>query len=214
MFLTLDPTGFPLLKLPSLGLAVHLLPVTKVQFEYFLGEPALIRRFDTALYEEMCHFNPRTSWRRSSGVPESLFATGILPPEAEAYGTWMGKGFRLPKDTEWRAVDAEMALHVEDKAYEFLLTDRRIHPAARAIISQQPRKPGQWRQFGLFENGFLEWVCSRDGFRLQGRPRPALRRVIHNPQLHDAIRVQLERLSRDRAFGFRLVKTLPAGGGV
>ena len=36
----LDAATFPLLRCPAAGLAVGLLPVTRAQFDYFLGGPA------------------------------------------------------------------------------------------------------------------------------------------------------------------------------
>lgn len=214
MSLTLDPFDFPLIQPAGLGLAVHLFPVTKVQFEYFLGEARGRRQFDPSVYAEMKAINPRTSWRKPLGRPETLFATAILPVEIESYVRWLGDGYRLPTDLEWKAIDASLAQPVDPQTLEKLAADESIHPAARALLaaSHSRGESPQFRELGMFEKGLLEWVRVRDGYRLQGRVRPELYRIIHNPRVHDAIRVQQDPPPRHKAFGFRLVKDMAVGG--
>ena len=78
-----DRTGFPLIAVPSVGVEVQLLPVTKIQFECFLAEP---NDFGDAWYEEVLTFNPRISYRQfMADTRERLFITGILPEEALAF---------------------------------------------------------------------------------------------------------------------------------
>jgi hypothetical protein len=190
---------------------VQLLPVTKVQFEYMLGAG---QRDGQSAYEEMTAVNPRTSWRAApSGRSVSLFATGILPKEAEAFGRWLGE-FRLPTDAEWRDVDALLTGPIDEAALRETATLERTHPAARALLAgalQTSVRP-RWREFGMFENGFLEWVRVGDGYGLQGRLQPQLNqyRLIHNPQIHEAIRPRGDPIPRSPSYGFRLVRTLPA----
>ena len=50
MFYGYDRTGFPLIPMFETGIEVHLLPVTKIQFEYFLKATG---RSDDAGGEEM-----------------------------------------------------------------------------------------------------------------------------------------------------------------
>lgn len=211
---SLDPTDFPVLPLPRLGLAVQLLPVTKVQFEYMLGDG----RGDPVAYEEILQTNPRTSWRAAAGAPAGLFLTGVRPEEAEAFGRWLGGGFRLPTDVEWKAIDAMLADPANPANLRAAVASEMVHPAARAILSglsvttDAGTAAPRWRQVGLFEGGILEWVRTRTGFGLHGRPRPSLYNLIHNPQIHDAVRPREVPPPRHPAFGFRLVRPLPAGG--
>ena len=97
-----DRTGFPLITVPEAMVAMHLLPVTKVQFERFLAEP---NTYGDAWYEEVLTLNPRISYRQCTAENrERLFLTGIVPEEALAFARWMGDGFDLPTVAEWRAL--------------------------------------------------------------------------------------------------------------
>ena len=211
----LDPTDFPLVRIPKLGLVVQLLPVTKVQFEYFLGEAPSVRQFDPSVYAEMTAANPRGSWRNAIGRPESVFLTGVLPTEAEAFAHWLGEGFRLPRDDEWREIDRAMASPANTQLLDNVVANRHVHPGARALLASlgSTDHPPSWRQIGLFENGFLEWVRTQDGYRLLGRCRLHLYQLILNPQVHEAIRLQANPIPRHKAFGFRLVRPTGKGEG-
>ena len=203
----LDNTGFPAVPVPAAGLAVHLFPVTKVQFEYFLGDRT---NFDPAAFDELYGTSPRASWRT---IPEDrfeeLFLTGLLPEEAERFARWLDDGFRVPTEAEWRAVDAGIAAlpPTPDGLREQTANDA-LHPAARALLNWRLGR-GRWPAVGLFEGGLVEWVKVAGGHALHGRPRPDLLRVIHNPQIHEAIRFKPPR--RDRVCGVRLVRPLSVG---
>src|SRR5712692_8216258 len=100
MRLCCDRTGFPLLEWAETGLAMSLLPVTKVQFECFLAEP---NEFGDKWYEEVLAVSPRVPWRQfDTGNRERLFLTGIQPNEALAFARWLGEDFDLPTEAEWR----------------------------------------------------------------------------------------------------------------
>jgi len=97
-----DRTGFPYIELKDPALAVSLLPLTKLQFEYYLAD--LTPQGDN-WYEELLTLNPRVSPQRFTPEQrERLFLTGLLPAEAEAYAAWLGDGYRLPTVAEWRAI--------------------------------------------------------------------------------------------------------------
>src|SRR4051794_14923233 len=102
-----DRTGFPVLELPALRLAVHLLPVVKQQFERFLADPG---PFGDAWYEEILTVSPRIPLGGRAPEPyESLFLGGVQPAEIPPFAKWLGHGFDLPTADAWRAVDRTLA---------------------------------------------------------------------------------------------------------
>lgn len=207
MTYVLDKTDFPYLALPAAGLAVGLLPVCKAQFEFYLGDPTGPGR---PWYEAVLAVSPRASWRHpQSERVEELFLTGVLPEEAEQFACWIGPEFRLPGADDWRAADRELARTCDVEELCRVADDPRVHPAARAVLRQLTRgtRPKSWREPTLLENGLLEWVgLPAGGHGLYGRPRPALFKLLLNPQIHSPSRPRS--LTRHRAFGFRLVRTL------
>lgn len=202
----LDMTGFPVLHCRGLGLGVGLLPVTRVQFEYFLGDTT---GFPPDRYEEIERLNPRASWRSIPNVRlEGMFLTDVQPEEAERFGTWLGEGFRLPTEAEWREADAAFGAVGGDLDRLLPLTrDTRVHPTARAILGWRANQPGvrSLRTVGLLDGGLLEWVRrTGPGYGLHGRPLPSIPRLLHNPQVHPAVE-PLDK-SPNPGFGFRLVR--------
>lgn len=202
----MDPLTFPVIHCPPLGLGVSLLPVMRVQFEYFLGGPT---RFPPEAYEEIEQIAPRASWR-TAPASVGVFLGGIRPQEAEQFARWIGHGFRLPTSLEWRDLDRAFE-NAGDKLGPIrkIANDSRAHPAARAVLEQAlGGKAPNWRMVSGFESGLLEWVVDEDGIhRLLGRPSASLIRVVHNPQVHPAI--EPTSANRHRAFGVRLVCPWP-----
>lgn len=135
-----DRTGFPLVAIPGLGMEVHLLPVTKVQFERFLAEPDA---FGDTWYEEALALNPRVPSRQFTAKNrERLFLTGILPEEALAFAKWLGAGFDLPTVTEWREIHKAFAAELAPlrSLSEFL--SQRGASLARDLVRHIQREVG------------------------------------------------------------------------
>ena len=91
-----DRTGFPVLELPAVRLAVHLLPVAKPQFERFLSDPG---PYGDAWYEEILAVSPRIALTDPEPDPfESFFLSGIQPTEIAPFAKWLGvaSSFRPP----------------------------------------------------------------------------------------------------------------------
>src|SRR4051794_29027663 len=96
-----DRTGFPMLHLPELNGYLHWLPVTKIQFEYFIcDEPD--DHFGEQWYAEIRRQNPRVSPNdvRAENYWHA-FLTGITPQEARRFARWSGADYALPTLDEW-----------------------------------------------------------------------------------------------------------------
>src|SRR5581483_1252155 len=108
-----DRAGFPVVELPEIGLAVHLLPVAKCQFERFLWEPVVqsaeadqAALYGDAWYAELLDALPRVALGHAQpDTLESLFLGGIRPTEVVGFARWLGPGYDLPRVDDWRCVD-------------------------------------------------------------------------------------------------------------
>jgi len=184
---SIDPMGFPLVEFPTLGLQMHLLPITKVQFEHFLAES---RKFDDNWYETVLKLNPRVSYRNfTADKRERLFLTGILIDEAQEFANWLGEEFDLPTADEWRAcykLLRELKLPTTDNLLNNLNNcSKPAQIIIRRLLSQI--HPKTLLELSLMEEGVMEWVKGRDAkWKLLGKPRqsfqPALRKTLE--ELH------------------------------
>ncbi len=195
-----DRTGFPLLHVPAAGLYVHLLPVTKIQFERFLAEP---NEFDNRWYEEVLAANPRYCQSRAVDEKrERLFLTNVLPEEARQFADWLGDGFGLPTVSQWRAVYRALArIDYTDKLLDLVA----LAPAARAILVQLVKelKPTSLLSLSLMVEGVVEWVMDGTAWVGVGAPRASLHPVISDPTRDTHKPIDPSR--RLHFFGFRLV---------
>jgi hypothetical protein len=207
-----DRTGFPVLELPELGLVVHLLPVSKLQFECFLAEPvADAGLFADSWYESVLATSARVSLREATRANyEALFLGGILPAEVERFARWLGSGYDLPRAETWRQVDDWLGAQPLDGAeFEDLKQDERLCRPARQLLDwwQVTREPQTWAELGLLHGGLLEWVrIGPRQFGGLGRPRQEFQRILINPQRDEPVKpIHQQRL---RYFGFRLVRPM------
>lgn len=201
-----DRTGFPLIPLIRIGLEVHLLPVTKIQFERFMAEP---NDFGDSWYEELLVLNPRQSYRRfTEENREQLFLTGILPEEALTFARWLGKGFTLPTVEEWRAIYDELALEL-DPVY-----------GAVDLFSECPKGPAGFIlqrlmalceleslfDLSLMQEGLVEWVRQDRTWVGLGAPRAEFHPNLWN--LHLDVVKPIDLKCRVKYFGFRLIRKI------
>lgn len=203
-----DRTGFPVLELSKLRLAVHLWPVCKPQFERYLAEP---NGPGDTWYEQLLAVWPRASLLNlDSQTYESALIGGIQPAEAQAFAKWLGVGFNLPTTDTWRSVDRALAASpLTESDVASLRSDRNLHrTAGRMLELVLQLSPQNWGQLALLRGGMLEWVSSGPKtFGGLGVPRLQFYSMIMNPQRDRP--VQPLRNGRHKFFGFRLVRPLP-----
>ena len=194
-----DRTGFPCIKLKVPALAVNLLPLTKLQFEYYLAD--LTPQGDH-WYEELLTLNPRVSPQCFTPEQrEGLFLTGLLPAEAEAYAAWLEDGYRLPTVAEWRA----SYRCFQSTAFTPLVASPAPGVRAAALLRrlEEQARPQTLFDFSLMRGGVVEWVRDHNAWTGLGAPRPGFQPNLWNP-LSDT--VPPVRLNQHVAFfGARLV---------
>jgi hypothetical protein len=201
MLISFDKTNFPLVVIEEAGVEMHLLPVTKVQFEPYVGETGVVNR---SRYEAMLALNPAVSPDQFTAAErEKLFVTGILPPEAMKFAEWLGKGFDLPTVKEWRAVLAALR-RVPPPRYN-LVTDL-IEGPADIILEGLERQIHirSMLDFSLMRGGLVEWVWQGKDLVGLGAPRPEFHPNLWEPLLNEIKPIHLD--ERLPYFGFRLVR--------
>jgi hypothetical protein len=202
---TFDRTGFPLLRLPHLRLDVHLLPVTKLQFEQFL---ATEQGYGDRWYEQLLNLNPRVSYHDfPDPLREQLFLTGILPPEAERFALWLGDGFGLPTAEQWGRIFGHLERRKDAVKTTFQAIRREAASAPRHILQRLAEQIGDAspQQQGLWIGGVVEWVAGlRAGWAGLGAPRPQFYPNLFRPPA-DLVR-PISGAERQKQFGFRLIR--------
>ena len=201
MLLCHDKTGFPLLIVEDAGVEVHLLPVTKLQFEQFTTETNIISQ---SHYQEMVALNAITSPHHFAPEErERLFVTGILPEEALAFARWLGDGFDLPTTREWREVYA--ALRRVPTPRQNPLLDV-VDGVAKAILERfsEQLELRSLRDYTLMEGGLVEWVRQEKRLMGLGVPRPEFHANLWDPLVNEVKPIRLDQ--RIPYFGFRLVR--------
>jgi hypothetical protein len=201
-----DRTGFPMVRLPALALDVHLLPVTKVQFEQYLAEPDGV---GDGWYEAVLAAGPRAScFRFADEERERLFLTGILAHEARAFARWLGPDYDLPTVDQWRAIHQTlkgMPATVPPPCRDASRWQARKCGAILKALRRRLR-PEDMLQFSLMEGGLVEWVRVEKDYVGLGCPRPDFFPSLYNP-LVDTIR-PIHPDQRLPYFGFRAVRQL------
>jgi formylglycine-generating enzyme required for sulfatase activity len=194
-----DRTGFPYIKLKAPALAVSLLPLTKLQFEYYLAD--LTPQGDK-WYNEVLALNPRVSPQRFTPEQrERLFLTGLLAAEAEAYAAWLGDGYRLQTVAEWRTIYRCFQL----TAFTSFAASSTPNGKATALLRrlEEQARPQTLLDFSLMRGGLVEWVCDRNTWTGLGKPRPGFQPNLWDPLRETVPPVRLNQ--RVAFFGARLV---------
>ncbi|MBN1993204.1 MAG: SUMF1/EgtB/PvdO family nonheme iron enzyme [Anaerolineae bacterium] len=202
MLLSFDRTNFPLIAVEAISVEVHLLPVTKWQFEQFVPESGLVNQ---SRYQEMLALNPAVSLEQFTlAERERLFVTGILPQEALDFAGWLGAGFDLPTVTEWRAIYA--ALRRTALPMQSELSSDLVGGPAGAILDKFTAKlqARSMLDFSLMQHGLVEWARQGHSWVGLGAPRPKFQPHLWDPLSNEVKPIRLD--ERLPYFGFRLVR--------
>lgn len=206
MQFSLDPTGFPLVRIPGADFEVQLLPVAKVQFERFLAEP---NSYGDIWYEQVLAVHGRASYRSFSDEDrERIFLGGIWPQEAVAFARWLGPEYDLPTVAQWRQACQYLS---REPAASFTVPA----PAASAragppeVLTRrlwEQLQPGRLLELSLMIGGLVEWVRHGKAFCGLGAPRSEFYPSLYNPLADEVHPLRLDQ--RLKYFGFRLVRRL------
>jgi hypothetical protein len=210
MEIMLDRTYYPMLWIENIKAYMHLLPITKVQFERYLADPNFVN--NASFYNDMLLENPRISPQQITQENYwQVIITGVPPTEALRFATWLGTEFDLPTAEEWarasiylQAVSLEHISLILEKSYEtnplFTLTFNRL----RSNLLNKTTIDTL-----LMNNGVMEWV--KTGKRDKpwgglGQPNRHLQ-VLFSPPSYKSplIPYDYSNPSNIHYFGFRLL---------
>lgn len=205
-----DRTGFPLVHLTELGYDVHLLPVTKSQFEQFASSDPIFR----VIYEHARSLNPLPLGVPKRGSKEPViaqrFMTGVLPEEALQFAVWLDNNeptsdYALPNVAEWRAVYDCLQYERCEQYIDDILENSPGDDANQLIQSILKKQPQTLLELSMMRNGVIEWVHSESDWVGLGTPAPAFYPNTFEPLLECVEPV--DATQRMRPFGFRLIRT-------
>lgn len=213
-----DRSGFPIVWVDKIRAYLHWLPVSKVQFEYFLCA-ATDGRFDDKWYDRILELNPRVT--SASVRPRNYwqsFLTGILPEEAQRFARWCGEDYELPALSDWF------------DAYEFLRDQPpvevnwqeelpEIKPRIHKLLDQVERvsveiaaKTKVTRTLAdqmMMRHGVMEWVelqGNRQSWGGMGQLVPDWVGLLFRPDKGVPVMPREPDIERIHYFGFRLLR--------
>lgn len=212
----LDNAGFPMVWVEPIGAYIHWLPVTKIQFEYFLSDTT-DPTFDAAWYDRLLALNPRTSAGdlRSGNYWQALLS-GIQPAEAQQFARWCGEDYSLPTLDQWfgafKALRAAAPLPAAEIDQLPCRTERgravlRQLEAATAAAAKHAARTRADQM--LLRYGVMEWVEHRnDRFRWggMGETPPDFYPQLFTPDSGVPARPTHPEKDRLGHYGFRLVR--------
>lgn len=212
-----DPVGFPMIKVETINAYVHLLPVTKIQFEYFLCT-ITDSDFDSSWYDEILGLNPRVS---PNDIKHSnywkTFLTAIRPSEAKRFANWYGTGYKIPSLDEWYQAykyfkemdpisidDIDGFTNMRDR---FKVLFKKLDIASLDAMNQMGYDRTLADQF-LMRMGVVEWVQCSSSSRPWGgigQPHPGFHGSLITPDTGQPVYPKNPEDDRLYYYGFRLI---------
>lgn len=201
MLISFDKTNFPLVVVEGVGVEMHILPVTKIQFERFIAETGAIKYKQ---YKSMRALNPSIGVDHFTAENrEQLFVTGVLPEEALNFARWLGEGYDLPTVEEWRKLLT--ALRREPPPRQHQLTDLIEAPSDTILEKLETQiHIRTMLDYTLMQGGLVEWVWQDKNLVGLGVPRPKFHANLWNPLVNVVKPIKPDQ--RIPYFGFRLIR--------
>ena len=212
-----DPAGFPLLWIKEIDSFVEFLPITKIQFEFFLSQ-MVDPRFDQLWYDEILQQNGRISPHLIDNTNYwQLFLTGIRPDEIESFQKWCekdGHSFYVPTLDLWttlyQVVKNQKPINIEDLVQHL---DQKMHALFLGLektvleLCHNYNRSYTLADQMLMRFGIMEWV-KQDSLATRwggmGEPYPSFFPVIKGPDQGIAKQPKFPFRDRMKSYGFRL----------
>jgi len=211
----LDPAKFPMLWVDELEAYIHLLPVTKIQYEYYLWDTPN-SGLDQPWYDLVTKDNKRIS---PNAVTKDnywqLFMTAVLPSEAQQFSQWAsshsgGASYSLPTASQWQTVYRKLKETREGDPFGAALEIEGLAPRCRTILDRLRQLPAaSLAERLLLLGGVMEWVTDGEKrWGLFGRPFERFASVGHHPDNQKPFSPTRpeDPQGRHKAFGFRLIR--------
>ena len=217
--LVLDRTNFPMLWVESLKAYIHLLPVTKIQYEYYLWDapnPGLDQKWYDRVTAENKRISPHAITRDNYW---QIFIGAILPSEAQHFAKWSdaqsgSAAYTLPTPEEWMAAYQFFKTQRDGNPFEAALGLSGLAPRARTILERLSSAlpvPSSFAERLLLLGGMMEWVVRKGAgqpWLMCGYPSASFVSFGHHPDggFYTPNRTAEDEHNRHRAYGFRLLR--------
>ncbi len=216
--LKVDRTGFPMIWIEEIEAFMHWLPITKIQFEYFLCDSS-DSHFDARWYDEVLALNSRITPKeiRANNYWKT-FLTGVTPDEIERFAHWCGENYSVINLEDWfatyQALMAISPLEADDILNELTNISSRTKTLLTRMdlaLRRSLKEVGYDRTLAdqmLMRMGVMEWVhCPNNNFQWggMGETSPNFYGNLFTPDSgHPSIPTDPE-VNRMYYYGFRLI---------
>ena len=213
-----DRAGFPLLWVEETDTYLHWLPVSKVQFEYFLCA-ATDSRLDDKWYEQILGLNPRIT---PAGIRVrnywKSFLTGVLPDEARRFSRWCGEEYEIPSLEDWfatyKVLRGKEPLDIRWKEELPNLKPRALRiienvEKASISLAKSARRSRSLADQMLMRYGVMEWVELQGGRQSWGGMGELVNDfagLLFHPDNGQPALPRNPEVERVQYFGFRLMR--------